>query len=387
MAKIAIIGHGVVGSGLAELLLNDKDRISAQCGEEVELKYILDLRDFSSLPYAHLFTNDINNIIESDVDTVAEAIGGINPSYQFVLSCLKAGKNVVTSNKELVAAKGDELLKAAKENNVRFLFEASVGGGIPIIRPLKTSLLSDHIGEITGILNGTTNYILTKMSAEGVSFDVALKQAQQLGYAERNPDADVKGLDACRKICILADIVSGGICSPDMVKTIGITEITPEQTDAVKSIGGSVKLIARAEFTSDGVSLIVAPFAVMPENPLCHINDVFNGILVDAKATGRVTFIGRGAGKLPTASAMVSDITDCVLNPGSKYNAAWNADTPVALIDQDDYERVWLIKGEKCEFTHNIAGEGMYVTAPVSLNKLKSSLADKQYEFILPVLE
>lgn len=309
MIKIAVMGYGVVGSGTVEVFYKNHESIKEKVGDDIELKYILDLRDFDDSPYKNKFIKDFNIILnDPEISVVAEVIGGLNPAYSFVKSLLEAGKSVVTSNKELVAEKGAELLKTAREYNVNFFFEASVGGGIPIIRPLHHCLSANEIDEIAGILNGTTNFILTKMISEQMAFDDALKMAQNLGYAERNPSADVDGHDTCRKICILASLAFGKHIYPKDVHTEGITGITHEDVMYCNDFGGAVKLIGWASRKRDKAAVMVCPAFISNNSQLSSVNDVFNAILVRGDATGDVVFYGKGAGKLPTASAVVSDI-------------------------------------------------------------------------------
>ncbi len=314
--KIAVIGHGVVGSGVCEILINTKELLSKRIGEEVEVKYILDIRDFDSLSYSDKFIKDFS-VIENDdeVNVVVEAMGGLNPAYDFVKRSLLRGKNVVTSNKELVAEKGVELLNIADVRGVKFLFEASVGGGIPIIRPLMTSFNSNTVTEIAGILNGTTNFILTKMYDEDMSFDDALSLAQKLGYAERDPSADVDGFDACRKISILAAMVFGVRIAPDKIHTEGIRSLTLDDVRYAEEFGYRIKLIGRAKKVDGKIEIAVSPALVRETSPLAVINDVFNGVFVRGDFVGDTMFYGRGAGKLPTASAVVSDVLDCAVSP------------------------------------------------------------------------
>lgn len=314
MAKIAVMGHGVVGSGVVELCINNSSTIENNVGESVEVKRILDLREFNDLSYSDKFTKDFNDILnDEEISVVAEVMGGVNPAYEFTKSLLQAKKSVVTSNKELVATHGTELLEIAKQNNVNYFFEASVGGGIPIIRPLHTCLAANQIKEIAGILNGTTNFILTKMITDNMSFEDALSLAQDLGYAERNPEADVEGHDACRKICILASIMTGFEVDPNKVHTTGITKVTLEDVAYAENWGGVIKLIGRAKVLDDGkVVVMVSPAFIKKSSQLANIDDVFNGVLVRGDATGDVVFYGKGAGKFPTASAVVADIMDAV---------------------------------------------------------------------------
>ena len=329
MVNIAIMGHGVVGSGVAEILINNREIITKNANEEICIKHILDLRDFEGLSYSDLFTKNFEDILGDDsVKVVAEVMGGINPAYTFVKSCLEAGKSVVTSNKELVAAKGAELLKIAKENNVYFLFEASVGGGIPILRPIAQCLAANEITEIFGILNGTTNFILTKMICDNLTFESALKLAQDLGYAERNPDADVLGHDACRKICILASLAFGKHVYPENVSTNGITEITLEDVDYADKLGYVIKLIGHTAKLQNGkIAATVYPALVCKDNMLAGVKDVYNAVMVRGNAVEDTLFYGRGAGKLPTASAVVADIIDCVKHLSARKYLFWEDST------------------------------------------------------------
>ena len=333
MAKIAVLGYGVVGSGTVEVFYKNRENLEKKAGEPLDIKYILDLRDFPDSPYADKFVKDFNVILnDPEVTVVTEVIGGINPSYDFVKSSLMAGKSVVTSNKELVAKKGAELLAIAREKNVNFFFEASVGGGIPIIKPIHACLEANEIKEIAGILNGTTNFILTKMFRDGMAFDEALKIAQELGYAERNPAADVEGVDACRKICILASLSFGRHVYPENVHTEGITKVTLEDVEYMDSYNAKIKLIgcARREENNE-ISIGVFPAVIKDESQLSGVSDVFNAILVRGDATGDVVFYGKGAGKLPTASAVVSDIVSAVKHTKTSRSLDW-ADSEQSFI-------------------------------------------------------
>lgn len=313
MISVAIMGHGVVGSGVAEILTTHKQKLFASIGEEIYVKHILDLRDFPDSPLADRFTKDFNDILNDiEVRVVVEVMGGLNPAYDFVKKCLKSGKSVVTSNKELVAAHGAELLQIAKDENVNFLFEASVGGGIPILRPISQCLVANIVDEIAGILNGTTNFILTKMIEDGMEFDAALRLAQELGFAERNPAADIEGHDACRKICILASLAFGKHVYPESVHTEGITEISLEDVKYAEAYNCVIKLIGKVKRLENGkIDIIVAPMFVPDKSQLANIDYEFNGIMVRGDCTGDVVFYGKGAGKLPTASAVVADVVDC----------------------------------------------------------------------------
>ncbi len=335
LVYIAVLGHGVVGSGVVEILRDNAAHIAHKAGEAVAVKRILDLRSFPELPYADLFTDRFDDILnDTDIRIVVEAMGGLHPAYDFVKASLLAGKSVVTSNKELVAAKGDELLAIAKENNLNFLFEASVGGGIPILRPLDQCLAANNISEIAGILNGTTNFMLTKMFDEGMDFDGALALAQSLGYAERNPAADVEGMDACRKICILASLAFGRHVAPDEVHTTGITAITTEDVALAAAYGGVIKLIGRVARTAeDTLFCSVAPMVLPHDNLLAGVKDVFNAVLVRGDSVGDVVFVGRGAGKLPTASAVVADVIDEVKHLKARKYLFWEPGVPGRVLD------------------------------------------------------
>ena len=329
MVQVAVMGHGVVGSGVVEVLSQHVESIAKRAKEEISIKYILDIRDFPDSPFADKFTKNFEDIINDDeVKVVAEVMGGVNPAYEFTKRCLLKGKSVVTSNKELVATKGAELLQIAKENNANYLFEASVGGGIPIIRPISQCLAANDVIEIAGILNGTTNFILTKMIRENMSFDDALKMAQELGYAERNPAADVEGHDACRKICILASLTYGKHVYPEFVHTSGITKIALEDVAYAASWGGVIKLIGQVKRLDDGkLDITVEPMFIEKSSQLANVDDVFNGILVRGDSTGDVVFYGKGAGKFPTASAVVADIIDCVKHLKARKYLYWSDST------------------------------------------------------------
>ena len=344
MISVAIMGHGVVGSGVAEILTTHKQKLFASIGEEIYVKHILDLREFPDSPLADRFTKDFNDILnDREVRVVVEVMGGLNPAYDFVKKCLKSGKSVVTSNKELVAAHGAELLQIAKDENVNFLFEASVGGGIPIIRPLNQSLTADEITKITGILNGTTNYILTKMDKEGSTYEETLKEAQELGYAERNPEADVEGFDACRKIAILTSLAYGSTVKFEEIRTEGITKITTKDFKYAEKLGYVVKLLATSCKENDKVYAITAPFMINSTHPLYNVNDVLNGIYIHGNVIGNVMFFGAGAGKLPTASAVVADVVDCVKHKGKNVMTVWSVEK-LELGDADDEVRKFFVR-------------------------------------------
>ena len=343
------MGYGTVGSGVAEVIANNHESIVKKSSQpELEVKYILDLRDFPGDVNEKKMIKDFNIILnDPEVAVVVETMGGLHPAYEFVSSCLSAGKSVVTSNKELVAAKGDELLKIAKDKNVNFLFEASVGGGIPIIRPISQCLAANRIDEIAGILNGTTNFILTMMIDKNMGFEDALKLAQDNGYAEKDPTADVEGHDACRKICILAALCFGKHVYPKDVHTEGITKITLTDVEYVRSWGGVIKLIARASRVGeDKISAIVSPALVKNSSQLAGVNDVFNAILVRGDATGDVVFYGKGAGKLPTASAVVADILDCARHMTERKDFGWESGTDNYVVDYTELETALYVRAE-----------------------------------------
>ena len=316
MAKVAVLGHGVVGSGVVEVMEKNKAVIEKKAGQSMEVKRILDLREFPGLPYSDKFTKDFQDILnDEEISVVAEVMGGTHPAFEFVTACLEKGKCVVTSNKELVAAKGAQLLATAKAHNVNFFFEASVGGGIPIIRPLHHCLAANEIDEVAGILNGTTNFILTKMIREQMPFDEALALAQKLGYAEKDPTADIEGHDACRKICILASLCYGKHVYPETVHTEGITKITLEDVAYAEDWGGVIKLIGRAKKLDNGMLVaMVSPAFIPHDSQLASIDDVFNGDVV---------FYGKGAGKLPTASAVVADIIAAAKSTHTSNSLTW----------------------------------------------------------------
>lgn len=346
MVNVAILGFGTVGSGVAEVIHKNGNHISEKVANQVNLKYILDIRDFPDSIFADKVIHDFN-IIEQDpeVDVVVETIGGATIALEYTRRALKAGKSVVTSNKELVATHGYELLQLAKENKVSYLFEASVGGGIPIIRPISQCLAANELTEIAGILNGTTNYILTRMIRAGLPFEDALKEAQEKGYAERDPSADIEGADACRKICILSSLAFGRHIYPDQVPTEGITHITLSDVDFARSGGMKIKLLGRAiRREDDKVCAYVAPHLVPDESPLANVEDVFNAISVKGDAIGDVMFYGRGAGKLPTASAVVADVIDAAKHLKSKKYITWEEGGPDTVYSIDEVKSRWYVR-------------------------------------------
>lgn len=325
MSKFAVLGYGVVGSGVVELFYTNKDSIIARAGQPMDIKYILDIREFPNSPYADKFVKSIETILADDeVTAVAECMGGVHPAYEFVKACLEKSKSVSTSNKQLVAEKGAELLKVAKEHNCNFFFEASVGGAIPIIRPLHKCLAANEITEVAGILNGTTNFILTKMINEHMNFETALAMAQELGYAEKDPTADVEGDDACRKICIISSLVYGKHVYPNSVYTKGITDISLDDVKYVKQWGGAIKLIAYVKKLDNGKIIpLVCPMLVSNDNLIAHVDDVFNAVMVCGNGIDKTLFYGRGAGKLPTASAVLGDIINEVQHHETVLSQYW----------------------------------------------------------------
>ena len=344
MIYTAIMGHGVVGSGVAEILIGHNSLISQKIKDEIDVKYILDLRDFNDLPYSNKFIKDFELIAnDDDIQIVVEVMGGVNPAYDFVKRCLLAGKSVVTSNKELVAAKGAELLAIAKEKNVNFLFEASVGGGIPILRPIAQCLAANELTEIKGILNGTTNYILNKMIVDNMDFDSALALAQEMGFAEKNPAADIEGHDACRKICILASLAFGKHVYPEQVSTEGITDITLTDVEYADSFDCAIKLIGSAKKYDDGkITANVKPMLVSRSHILSDVDGVFNAIMVTGDAVGDVMFYGRGAGKMPTASAVVADVIDCAKHIHSRKYIDWSEGSADYVVTPDEKVRLYV---------------------------------------------
>ncbi|NCE65361.1 homoserine dehydrogenase [Pseudoflavonifractor sp. 524-17] len=348
MVNVAILGYGVVGSGVAEVLTENANQIGRKAEEDIRLKYILDVRAFPDSPFASRFVQDFS-VIENDpdVDIVVETIGGAKVAKEFTERALKAGKSVVTSNKELVAEHGYDLLQLAEANGVSYLFEASVGGGIPIIRPLNQCLAANEIEEICGILNGTTNYILTRMIRAGLTFEAALKEAQQNGYAEQDPTADIEGHDACRKICILSSLAFGRHIYPKQVDTQGITKITLADVAYAESCGCKIKLLGRAIRLEGGqLCAYVAPHLVHGENPLAGVEDVFNAITVKGNAVGDVMFYGRGAGKRPTASAVVADVVDAAKHRKTKKYLHWGPGAEDAVAPAGGLESGWYVRAE-----------------------------------------
>lgn len=353
MVKVAVMGYGTIGSGVVEILEKNRARIKKTSGEDLEVKYVLDLREFEGDPIQSKIVHDYQIIAnDPEVRVVVETMGGVEPAYTFVKAMLSAGKHVTTSNKALVADKGAELIALAREKNINFLFEASVGGGIPIIRPLISSLTGDEIVEISGIVNGTTNYMLTKMTQEERAFDDVLKEAQAKGYAEKDPTADVEGYDSCRKIAILTSLVCAQQVNYEDIHTEGITKITPVDIMYAKEMGRAIKLLATSRQTEDGYLAMVAPFLLPIDHPLYNVNDVFNAIFVKGNMLGDAMFYGSGAGKLPTASAVVGDIVDMVKHMHTNIVLNWDKE-PVKLADYKNNETRFFVrtKASKAEIT------------------------------------
>ena len=335
--KVAVMGYGTVGSGVVEVIeTHEKSIKNRTAGEMLEVSHILDLRDFPDDPHADLFTKDFNDILnDPETKVVAETMGGVNPAFDFTMKLLEAGKSVVTSNKELVAQKGLELLEAAEKHGVNYLFEASVGGGIPIIRPMAQCLAANNIEGVAGILNGTTNFILTKMIEDGMTFEAALKLAQDNGYAEKDPTADIEGFDACRKVCILASLAFGKHVYPNQVEAEGITNITLEDVSYISSVGGVIKLLGQIKYINDDkIAAFVSPAVVFHGSQLASVNGVFNAILVRGDAVGDVCFYGQGAGKLATASAVVADMVDSAVHVERRINFGWSAGNEDYVVDE-----------------------------------------------------
>lgn len=338
MISVAVMGYGTVGSGVVEIIDKNKKEINEKAGDEVSVKYILDLRDFPGDPHQDLFIKDYKILVDDpEVDIVVEAMGGIEVAYKFTKEALLNGKSVCTSNKAVVAEHGPELLKIAKEHNCTYIFEASVGGGIPIIRPLHTSFTAEKIESITGILNGTTNYMLTKMDEENCDYDEVLKEAQAKGYAEQNPEADVCGYDACRKIAILTSLSCGKTVHYQDIRTEGITNIDKADFEYAKKLNSSIKLLGLSRMENDKCLCIVAPFMVNDKHPLSMVRGVFNAIMVKGNMVGDTLFYGQGAGKLATASAIVADIVDCAVNKGKTIECLWKDEDALLAKDSEKY--------------------------------------------------
>lgn len=354
MINIAVLGYGTVGSGVVEVINTNQVSINKKAGDEINIKYVLDLRDFEGDPIQEKIVHDYDVIVnDPEVHVVVEVMGGVHPAYEFTKRALEAGKSVCTSNKELVAQHGLELLEIAKSKDINYLFEASCGGGIPIIRPLNSSLTADEIDEITGILNGTTNYILSKMASEGSDFEEVLKDAQDKGYAERNPEADVEGHDACRKIAILSSLAFGSHIHFEDIYTEGITKISATDIKYAKKLGVAIKLLATSKKEGEGFYAMVAPAMVPVNSPLYSVNDVFNAIFVHGNVLGDAMFYGSGAGKLPTASAVVADVVDCAKHLNRNIMINWSSKR-LELMDVSQVKSRFFVRVEG-SMTENLA--------------------------------
>ena len=345
MIKIAVLGYGTVGSGVVEVIEKNTGLVNKKAGEDLEIKYILDLRDFPGDPYEDKVIHDFDQILaDAEIKIICETMGGVGAAYEFTKQALSAGKSVCTSNKELVAAHGPELLALAKAHSCNYLFEASVGGGIPIIRPLNYSLTAERIEAVTGILNGTTNYILSKMENEGADYELVLKEAQEKGYAERNPEADVEGHDACRKIAILSSLMTGKNVDYRKIYTEGISKVEPRDFIYAKLLGMSIKLLALSKEVGEETLAMVSPFLINVTHPLHMVNGVFNAVFVKGNMLGDSMYYGRGAGKLPTASAVVSDVIDCARHIGKVIMCFWDAEEArlqnIDLVERQFFFRV-----------------------------------------------
>lgn len=379
MIQVAVMGYGTVGSGVVEVIEKNKEEINKKSNEALNIKYILDLRDFPGDPYEDKIVHDVEVILnDPEVQIICETMGGLKPAYEFSKRALMSGKSVCTSNKELVATHGPELIQIAHEHTCNYLFEASVGGGIPIIRPLNYSLTAEKIDAISGILNGTTNYILTKMEREGAAFEEVLKEAQEKGYAERNPEADIEGYDACRKIAILSSLMCGKNVRYQDIYTEGITKITADDFKYAKVMDCTIKLLGLAKEENGGLYAMVSPFLISKNHPLSMVNDVFNAVCVHGNMLGDSMYYGRGAGKLPTASAVVSDVVDCARHIGKIITCFWDAED-VKLTNVDEVERAFFVRVEKAkeqeaketfgdvkEITAGVDGEFAFVTGRMS---------------------
>ena len=397
MINIAVLGYGTVGSGVVEVINTNQDSINRRAGDEIRIKYVLDLRDFPGDPVQEVLVHDYETIVnDPEVDIVVEVMGGLEPAHTFVKRALEAGKSVATSNKALVAKFGPELMDIARNKNINFLFEASCGGGIPIIRALNQSLTADQIDEVTGILNGTTNYMLTKMDMEGNRFESVLKEAQEKGYAEADPTADVEGYDACRKIAILSSLAYGKFLNYEKIHTEGITRITPEDMEYARTMGMSIKLLATSrKLSEDSYYAVVAPFLVGKNNPLYSVNDVYNGIFVHGNVLGDAMFYGSGAGKLPTASAVVADVVDEAKHLHENMLNEWT-DQPLPLADPDQVSGRFFVRVQTTDLSlirsvfgtieqiqvPKAEGETGFVTAQMTLGQYKAKAAEIKAEIL-----
>lgn len=400
MIKVAILGFGTVGSGVYEIIRNNASGLERKSGQKIDIKYILDIRDFDDHAEKHLFTKNFDDILNDDeVKVVIEVMGGLKPAYEFSKAALLAGKSVITSNKELVATHGTELLQIAQQKNCNYLFEASVGGGIPILRPLNQCLAANNVEAVYGILNGTTNYILTKMFKEGAAFSEALVQAQELGYAERNPEADVEGHDACRKIAILASLASGKFVDYKNITTEGITGITKADVTFASKINSVIKLVGYAKFDEKGkVYARVCPMVISKEHQMSDVSDVFNAVMVHGDFVDDVMFYGRGAGKLPTASAVVADVVDAVKHIERRVRIMWEETGEDIMLDPMNIPTKYMVRTTNPMLVNGFIGASMignckgengteyaFITALVTENQLKEKLgANDSFIRVLP---
>lgn len=394
MINIAVLGYGTVGSGVVEVINTNHASINKRAGDEIHIKYVLDLREFPGDPVQEILVHDYEVIVnDPEVDIIVEVMGGIEPAYTFVKRALEAGKSVCTSNKALVAKHGPELMEIAGERSINFLFEASCGGGIPIIRALNSSLTADEIDEVTGILNGTTNYMLYKMSTEGSPFDTVLKEAQGMGYAEADPTADVEGYDACRKIAILSSLAYGKFLNYEDIYTEGITKITPMDMAYAKELGMTIKLLATSrKIGDDSFYAMVAPFLIGKNSPLYSVNDVFNGIFVHGNVLGDAMFYGSGAGKLPTASAVVADVVDEAKHLHRNIMTNWTSH-PLKLMEMDDVEGRFFVrvKDTAPEKVDSVFGKVQMIVSledcPDEFGFITDNMTQKEYQKKIGSLE
>ena len=383
MIKVAVMGYGTIGSGVVEIIEKNNKQLTERIGEGIEVKSVLDLREFEGDPIQSKIVHDYKVIVDDpEISIVVETMGGVEPAFTFVKAMLEAKKSVCTSNKALVADKGAELFAIAKANNVSFLYEASVGGGIPIIRPIYNALTAEVIEEISGILNGTTNFMLTKMTEDGSDYDDVLKEAQALGYAEKDPTADVEGFDPCRKIAILTSLTSGKTVDFNDIPTEGISKITSDDIKYAKKMNSVIKLIASSYKLGDSYTCIVAPFIVPKTHPLYQVNDVFNAVFVKGNMLGDSMFYGSGAGKLPTASAVIADVVDVAKNPNVTIPMSWTADK-LTLADPDDLENVFFVRTttNKSDI-EKVFGPVEYVDAAISneVSFISAKMTEKEFK-------
>lgn len=386
--KIAILGYGTVGSGVVEVLERNREVITERAGKKIEVKYVLDKKDFPGQKIQEILVKDYEVILnDKEVEIVAEVMGGVEPANTFVKKALLAGKSVVTSNKELVAKCGADLLKTARENHVNFLFEASVGGGIPILRTLGSALTGDEIEAITGILNGTTNFMMSQMFYGGAEYASVLKEAQEKGYAEADPTADVEGYDACRKIAILTSVISGKQVDFEEIYTEGISKITAEDMKYAKALGMSIKLLAECKKVDGKWFALVAPCLLGKEHPLYHVNDVYNAVFVKANMLGDAMFYGSGAGKLPTASAVVADLVAEAKNPHTDIMNFWTEEK-LELEDKMKLTKRFLVRMQgsrekKAEEVKDIFGEVTFLEleeVPGEFGFVTSVMTEGEYQ-------